>query len=399
MSTDLLSQEEHAPSWRWRDSPGWRLAAAGAAGVGISFGLARYGYGLFLPEIRAEFGLSVSQVGFIGSASYGGYLAALMLVGALAVRVGPRVLVAIGGFSATIGTALVGVATSVDVLAIGLILAGTSPGWIWASYSDAADHMVPPGQRQRVLTVIATGTAAGVVVAGPLALVLNGPAWRIAWLAFAALSLASTLYNLRVLPSRLFEPSTHRETPTRVGPLWFARRAAVGTYATAFSYGVVGSAYWLLAVEAVTSAIDTDAPVAGMFWTLTGAAGLAGVFAGSSFSRFGLRRTHEVIFGALAVAVALLAVAPGQVVAVGLSAALYGPAFMAASALLAVWSYEIFPDRPTTGFSATVFFLGIGTVVGPVGVGAVADRNDVRTAFWMVSILAVATLLARPRRG
>ena len=50
------------------------LASAGIAMVGISFGMARYGYGLLLPDIRAAYGLSSGELGLIGAGSYVVYL-------------------------------------------------------------------------------------------------------------------------------------------------------------------------------------------------------------------------------------------------------------------------------------------------------------------------------------
>lgn len=383
------------------DAPGarlgraeWRLGIAGLAGVGVSFGFARYGYGLFLPEIRAEFGLSVSAVGLVGSATYVGYMVALVLVGTLATRVGPRVPVAVGGFSAAVGTALVGLAPGVEVLTAGLIIAGTSPGWIWAPYSDAVARMLPDASRSRVLALIPSGTAFGVVVAGPLAMIAHGSAWRYAWLVFAGVALLATVYNLRVLPGDAPRQETGTPRPA-VGVRWFARRSAVPLFVTALSYGVVGSVYWLLAVEAV-SAAGTGTHIRALFWTLTGAAGTAGVFSGAVFARLGLRRSHVALFAALALAVAVLGVMADSPVAVGMSAVVYGPAFMAGSALLAVWSYEVFPERPTTGFSATVFFLGIGTVGGPATIGVIAERYGLRAAFLLTAAVAVLTFAARP---
>lgn len=374
----------------------WQIGIAGLAAVGVSFGFARYGYGLFLPEIRSEFGLTVTQVGLIGSATYLGYMAALVLVGTLAGRTGPGVLVALGGMSAAIGTAMVGLASSVTVLAIGLILAGTSPGWVWAPFSDAVARTVPASRQERVLALIPTGTAFGVMVAGPLAIITHGSSWRFAWLVFAFGALAATMYNLRVLPVR---PSrrTVTQPPARVGWRWFAQRAAMPLYVTALAYGVVGSVYWMLAVEAVSSAVGPGTHAPALFWTAMGAAGVAGVFAGGLFDRVGLGRAQALLFTSLAVAVALLGVAPGAPAAVAASALLYGPAFMAVSALLAVWSYRVFPLRPTTGFSATVFFLGIGTVSGSATIGALADMYDVRTAFLVTAAVAIVTLKARPR--
>ena len=52
------------------------LTAAGLAIVAVTYGLARYCFGLFLPEIRQEFALSPETVGLIAGLSYLGYLAA-----------------------------------------------------------------------------------------------------------------------------------------------------------------------------------------------------------------------------------------------------------------------------------------------------------------------------------
>jgi hypothetical protein len=84
------------------------------------------------------------------------------------------------------------------------------------------------------------------------------------------------------------------------------------------------------------------------------------------------------------------------VVAAGLSALLYGPAFMAVSAVLAVWSYQVFPARPAAGFSAVVFCLGLGTIAGPATLGAVATGFGLPAAFLLTAVLAAATTFARP---
>ncbi|QSB05378.1 MFS transporter [Natronoglycomyces albus] len=375
-------------------APVFPLMLAGLAAVGVSFGFARYGYGLFLPSIRADFDLSITMVGLIGSATYVGYLAALILVGALAARVGPRLLIATGTVAATIGTALVGLAPNVGVLAVGLILAGTSAGWIWAPFSDAVDQMLPIEQRQRVLAIIPAGTAFAVVVAGPLAILTHGSAWRWAWLVFAAGALFATVYNLRVICAGA--PRKSSGTFDLYGR-WLLRPAAGLLYLTALSYGIVGSVYWLLAVEAVSAGAGMGQHTAAVFWTLTGAAGTVAVFSGPMFSRLSLATVQPLLFLCLATAVALLGIAPGMLLAVWTSALLYGPAFMAGSGLLAVWSYRVFPERPTMGFSATVFFLGIGTIVGPAAAGMIVEHHGMSTVFLLTAAVAVATLLARPR--
>lgn len=371
------------------------LTIGGLLAIGVSFGFARYGYGLFLPEIRREFDLSVAFVGIIGSATYAGYLVALLAVGVYATRLGPRVLVGIGGGSAVVGMGLVAIAPKLPWLAAGLVLAGTSPAWAWAPYSDAVDMVVARGRRERVLAIVPAGTAVGTAIVGPLALVANGDSWRHAWLAMAAGAVLVTVYNVYAVPARR-TPHERVESNLPIDLRWFLRRPAAPLYATALSYGLVGSFYWNYATEAIAGATDGGTATTAMFWTVMGFAGIAGVFAGVLLSRAGLGRSSALLFAALAVAVALLGLAPGSLAAACASAILYGPAFMGVSSLLAVWSYQVFPERPTTGFSATLVSLGAGTIVGPATLGLLAGGLGLRTAFMTTAAVALATTVVRP---
>ena len=105
-----------------------RLGLAGFCATAVAFGPARNGYGLFLPEIREEFGLSSEALGFVASGLYAGYLGALVAVGLLAARLGPRPPVIFGLLSAALGMGLVALSTNAAVLAAGVVLAGTSAG-------------------------------------------------------------------------------------------------------------------------------------------------------------------------------------------------------------------------------------------------------------------------------
>ncbi|MEU0051939.1 MFS transporter [Streptomyces sp. NPDC006309] len=363
----------------------------GVAAQVVAYGFARYGYGLFLPDLRDRFGLLTSVLGLVNSVSYIGYLVALLLVGALISRFGPRPMVVAAGLSAGVGLVTVALARSAWALVAGLVVAGMASGFSWAPFSDTADRLLPDRTRERVMALIPSGTAFGVTVAGPLALLTRGPNWRYAWLGFAV-----AWYAARVLPAGRHEGHAGHGNQRVVTPRWFLRPAAVPLYLTALFYGVIGAFYWAFALEAVSDAAGEDSPVAPLFWTLMGLAGITSVFAGAFFLHLGLRLGQAVLFTALAASIALLGLAPGALPAVVASAGLYGPAFMATSSLLALWSYRVFPEQPSTGFSATVLALGIGTLIGPATLGAVADRSGLRTAFLVTAAVTLVTLAFRP---
>jgi len=77
------------------------------------------------------------------------------------------------------------------------------------------------------------------------------------------------------------------------------------------------------------------------------------------------------------------------------NAASLGAGIMCTSALLSVWSSLLFPEQPSTGFSAFLLFVGIGTIVGPVVLGTFAGRSGLDAAFLVAGALALVAALAR----
>jgi hypothetical protein len=79
------------------------LVAPGLATIAVTYGLARFAYGLFLPEMRESLGLSDSMLGLIGA----GYC--LAVTGALVFtsRAGPRFMAVAAGAVAIAGMAVV----------------------------------------------------------------------------------------------------------------------------------------------------------------------------------------------------------------------------------------------------------------------------------------------------
>lgn len=362
----------------------------------MAFGLARYGYGLFVPEFRDAFDLSTERVGFIAAGAYASYLAALLVTGALVARVGPRLPVVIGGLSAAVGMSMIALAPNTTMLVAGVLLAATSPGWSWAPFSDAVARMIRPDSRSRTLSIITTGTTFGILMAGPAALVA-GDAWRGAWIAFAVVALLVATWNALLLPS-----GPHANGDDGVPALpefrwqWFIGPRSMRLFAVAVSFGFTGTVYWTYAVDLVARAGGFQPSAGPLVWTAVGIAGITGVTTGDVIARLGLRLSLIAFLTALGVATGVLGAAPTSWVALGISAALFGASFMGLSALLVTWTSTVFPDQPGTGFSATQVFLAVGTIAGPALMGVVAGRFSMETAFIATALLALITVLVRP---
>lgn len=105
-----------------------RITLPGAALIAATFGLARYGYGLLVPDMRASFGLDGTAVGLLASSAYAAYLIATVAAITLVERFGPRRCALLAGGLAAIGMALIARASSLPVLTLGIVVAGASSG-------------------------------------------------------------------------------------------------------------------------------------------------------------------------------------------------------------------------------------------------------------------------------
>ena len=388
---------------------------AGLAIVAATYGLARYAYGLFLPDMRADFAMSSSLAGGVAAVSYGGYLVATLAGSAMSGAVGPRLPVVLGGAAATIGMALIAAADDVWTLALGAFVAGASPGLAYPPLSDATLRLVAQPRQGRAYAVVNSGTSAGVVLAGPLAL-WAGADWRLAWAAFAVFALAATLWNAKLLPSGPFGGDAAKLPKLR--PRWFARRGSGMLFAAAAVFGAATSVYWTFAVDFLERAAGMSADAGRAFWVVIGVAGFIGAMAGDAARRFGLRAAFRMSALSFPAAVGLLLLAgvgadgnagnagsaggwewaggwvgwEWEWVGVGVSGVLFGGGFILTTGLFGLWSMRLFPDRPSAGFGATFFLISAGQLLGPPLGGYCADEFGLTATF--LATLAVGVVSA-----
>lgn len=368
------------------------LTVAGLAIVAATYGLARYCFGLFLPEFRQEFNLSTETIGLIAGLSYAGYLMATFLGSGLSTLFGPRLPIMLGGLAAASGMATIAVAPDALTLAFGVFLAGTSPGLAYPPFSDVIVRHTEPSRQNTIYAWINSGTGFGVAFAGPLAL-FAGEDWRLAWLLFAGLALAITICNFWTLPRHSPRIANARAA---ISPRFLLQSAARPLFVAAFLFGIFSAVYWTYAVELLweLSGNSRDAIV---FWIVLGMAGVTGCFAGGLVNRWGLRQTYRVLALIVGAAVATLPFLIGVRHGIYFSAAFFGSGFIVMTALFGMWSMRIFRDAPSIGFGLTFFLISLGQGVGPVAGGFAIPLLGHSMLFVVSGLMCCALALIRPR--
>lgn len=374
----------------------WKLSAAGFAATAITYGPARMGFGLFLPELRSEFAISTQAAGLISSLGFLGFLGGLLVSQFMTNRDGPRRSIICGLAAATMGMAIIAAAPNMPLLALGVLLAMSSAGFSWTPFNNAIHRKVETGSRPAALSLISTGTSLGIAIAGLAALLMSigGVSWRLCWAMFAMASAGALLGNWVALRQVAGTPGpgpSQRWSLLLQGP-------AIPLLGIGLCFGATSSIYISFAADRIVEAggvagLSANAS-SGIVFICFGLFGLFGLLTGAVSARTGLPLLLRALLLACAVSLGLVAIAPSSWAGVVVSAGLQGIYVMMMSAILAFWSERLFPDFPSQGFTGVLLAVASGSVVGPAAAGFAADTLGPSPMFLGTAALAAATAAA-----
>ncbi|GAA1798729.1 MULTISPECIES: MFS transporter [Brevibacterium] len=379
------------------------LAAAGLSLIAACYGLARFAFGLFLPAFRADFGLDAQTAGAIASGSYIAYCLAIVAATILTPRCGARPIAACAGIIATIGTALIAAAPTTTMLAIGVLIAGSSTGVASPPLAQAVAQSVRSSVRGRTQTVINAGTGLGVAVAGPIALLTLGQ-WRWAWIAFAVLSALVTLWILRAVPSpggaRAATPSPRR--PGIAEPAFLPRpllpRGSTPLMTASALMGFASAAVWTFGRDLLVGVGGMGETASAIAWILLGTFGMLGAVSGDLAATVGLRRGWLVAMLILAASTLLFAAVPGSIAGAWAAAAVFGAVYIALTGLLLVWGTEVYDRAPAAGVGLAFLLIAVGQALGAPLLGALITGLGAGPAFAVAAGTAVVGAFLGPLR-
>ena len=345
--------------------------------------------GLFLPAIDADLSLSPTAGGVISGGSFLGYCLAIVVSAHLSERFGARPVAVAAALVAAAGMVGIAVAPSAVWLAGAVMLAGSSTGLASPPLAAAVAAAVQPARQSATNTVINAGTGAGVLLSGPVALLIGGQ-WRLAFGLFAVVALCMAL------AAAAFVPRTQRTAaaPAR-GGLPARTRALAHLVAASFLMGASSTAAWSFGGQLAALRLDWSSAGVGLLWILIGTAGIAGAAAGTLVERYGIDCVHRVFLGAMAAGILAIG---GSVTTPALTlvgGVLFGAAYIMLSGVYLVWGVSALPDRPATGLTAGFLAIAVGQAAGAPLFGLLMDRLTADHAVLTFAGLGMAAGLAR----
>ncbi len=188
----------------------WAVALV-AIGAAVAQAFGRFTYGVMLPAVRDELGISNSIAGSLGTVNVGAYLVGTIAVAAATGRYRLLQVMRAGFVCSTIGLTMAAVAPNALVLGVALFLTGFGGACIWIPAPVIAAAALAPERRGLAVGLMGSGIGAGIVFSGQLASYvrsnLGDDSWRTVYVIEAVIAVAVLLATLQFIGHRQDQPA------------------------------------------------------------------------------------------------------------------------------------------------------------------------------------------------
>ena len=375
-----------------------RLVLSSMGLIAATYGLARFGYGLFLPQFQEAFDLDGATAGLIQSGSFLSYCLAAVL--AVPGAKWPRGLVIAAGASASIGSFAVAAAPGGTVLGIGVVVAGAGAGFATPGTVGLIARLINERRRERAQTTVNAGTGMGLVIAGFL-LAATAQNWRIAWVVIGVAAVLTTVATLTSARHRMSisDASSTTDAPPPLFHLLDVPGLRHIAAMAAFS-GAGSAAVWTFGrtnLDAVAPDTFPGQSYSVLAWILLGATSVIGALAARLVQRWSLSRAWSVTNLAILLGTAGIGLAPSHPVIAYSAISLFGAGYTAMTGVLIVWAMRLTPQASAATTVVLFVALALGQAAGAWLLGALHDLSSASVMFTTALAMGALAIAAQPR--
>ncbi|WP_372771769.1 MFS transporter [Pantoea sp. WEP] len=367
-----------------------RLTLSGFMLIAVTYGLARFAWGMMMPQVAQQISFSPRASGMLAACGYLAYCLATPGATLLLARWGVRSTAMLAALTAMLGLLLLAAASSTRLIAGGLFIAGLGAGLASPALASAVSQQLDASRQTAANTLINAGTGAGIIVSVPIFMLMPG-GWRAACCCFAALALISLLL------ARYCLPAGRADLPgSPVG--WRDRlhnRALQRVIIIAFLSGVASAAWWCFGPDVLRQHSHLNEGQASMLWLVSGAAGILGALTGPLARCIGIRQVYWLAQLSMAAPLLLLAALTHFSYWLVPAAALCGAGYVTLSGILLVAGAAATPQNAASGVAAAFLTLAIGQIGGAI-LFAQIYSSSAATALLLFAAIPVALLFLVP---
>ena len=396
----------------------WIIVFSGMLTLFCCMGLGRFALGMLLPSMGSTLALGYSEMGFISTGNFIGYLLSVFLCGKMITRFGERKTIVIGLILISASMLIVSLSEQLWLIVVMYFITGIGSGAANITTMTLVAHWFSKKYRGRAAGYMIIGNGLGIMASGLLIPWLNSnwseSGWRIGWASFSIIIALLTLViaalvrnNPNTLSiSPLGEETTESATvpDTQQAPDKLLRLI---THIGAI-YFVFGFTHVIYATFIVTTLVDEfgfSETKAGSLWM---AIGVLSVFSGALFGwvsdHFGRKAGLIGVYSLQTVAYLLVALNSGGY-SLYLSMILFGLTAFSIPAIIAAMVSDMLPPSDAGKvFGYVTFFFGVGQIGGPTLAGYLAELSGTFSSGYLlaalltiIGIILTASLNRTPR--
>ncbi len=396
----------------------WIIVLTGTLCIVACLGFGRFALGMLLPSMASTLTLSYSQIGFISTGNFIGYLASVLFCGHIARLIGSRRLIVIALVIIAASMALISRAGSFTAILVLYFVTGMGSGAANVPVMGLITAWFDRTIRGRAAGFVVIGSGFAIIISGKLIPFVNrtiGPeGWRINWMILAAtvavIAVVGHIFLRNKPEDKGLEPlgsdgkSVTSVPQTREGTSIYKNKTLYLLGAIYFLFGYTYVIYATFIVTTLVRERGFSETVAGNFWSWVGLLSLlSGPVFGTISDRLGRKAGLMIVFSLQSLAYLLVA-ANLPPVFLYLSIGFYGiVAWSIPSIMVAAVSEYVGIDRALSAFGFITFIFGLGQITGPSIAGVLAERTgSFSSSFFMAAAFAgvafvLASFLKKPR--
>jgi len=369
----------------------YKLVFPGIAMIATIYGLGRFSFGLFLPDISKDLYLSASSAGIISSLFYLSYCFTIIYATLRTAKTGPKYMIMLASLLVILGLITISIASNALTLSLGVIFAGASSGLISPPYGYAISLWIKWEQQGKANTWINSGTSIGLVFTGITAMLVFID-WRSVYLIYGIIAILITVWNFFIIPSLKHNININ---PGSLNILDISASKRIIFASTIL--GISTAPYWTFSKSYVQNT-DHYSPIAlSIFWILIGVAGVLGGISGRMIDQYGLKFSYFLGVILMAAASILLALTPFIWIVPFLASLLFGASYIFITGVLLVWGVKLFVKNASLGIGIPFLMLAVGQVIGSVLAGPIVEELGYTFTFVIYGIIGLTPILIYPK--
>ena len=363
----------------------WVSALVGLAELAVAMGIGRFAFTPILPMMQEDFGLSVSEGGWLATANYMGYLVGGL--SAIGMRIRPTAAIRAGLLAIGLSTLAMGLKHPFMLWVVLRAIAGFASAWVLVFVSAWALERLALLGRSNLSGTVYAGVGTGILVAGGACLVVMSLHARSvdAWLSLGVISIAVTA---AIWPFVKANPSSNPAPapPTAPSDLWSATFWRLVLCYGAFGFGYIIPATFL---PVMAKKIIPDPQLFGWGWPVFGAAAVISTIFAAQLKQF---LSHRAVWIGghlvMALGVVIPLIVPG-LPGIMMAALLVGGTFMVITMAGMQEARRVAGPHARALMAAMTSAFALGQILGPVIVSFLVQSTG---GFVPALILAAAML-------